>query len=599
MLMPMIWLGMFAQDSLTNLEAIKLKQRETYIYNFTKYIDWENLESAEKFTIGVFHSDEEPLVGVLRKAYEQKKIKGKPVEVLLFNSLNEIEPTDMLYLNVKSGVKLEQVLPTLYENNTLLISEGFPFHQSMVNFIVIDGEFHFEINEEKINRAKLLVDPALQSFSIQSTADWEEIYDQLQAEISINEAQKLELEKLTNEILSNKEELLSQEERLRKTLEDVNAKKRLLELQDSTIKNKNGEISSQLSKLNKLNENVQNQLQINAGRSKVYEIQEVAITEQNKKLQEQEAVLLARKTEIEEQEKVLVEQQKKLSEQRSKLDEQRIAMYAFVALIIFAAIFLYFMYKSNRKRMESEKNLVLKNEELTTLNESLDSFTYRVSHDLKAPVVNVKNMVGMLEDFTKDMDNAMIPKIVSNLSLSANRLETTLLDMIQLTKIERVDETKDWVSLRAVFESLVPDYLGELETIKGEIDISELGNDKIFASDVELKSVFQNLITNSIKYRSKQNLLKINVKSEIIANKLILTYADNGMGIDLKKHEKKLFNMFVRFTSDKNIAGTGVGMFIIKKLIEKNNGTIEMTGAPEKGLTYTFEFSTKQEKNKA
>jgi signal transduction histidine kinase len=586
-----------AQDSLIEQNEIQLQQRATYIYNFTKYIEWEGLNKRKSFTIGVYHANESELVKVLREYYASKSIKGKPVEVLHFKTLGEIVDTDILYFKEKSGVVIENILPTMYRNNTLVIAEGYPFRQSMVNFIEIDNEFHFEINKLKINKAQLLVDPALLEFSIQSTADWKVIYDQLQEEKSVVESQKVELDKLGDEIIEQELELKVQNEKLKLTLADVKVKQQLLYKQDSTIQLKNDEIFAQLSKLGLLNRDVQKQLLINEELSGVFEKQEKGIADQgkeilsqNQKISDQNQILIERKQEIGIQEDEIKDQKKVLNKQLSQIEEQRLVMYAFITLIVFAVIFIFFMYRSNRRRKISEKNLYLKNIELSSLNDSLDSFTYRVSHDLKAPVLNVKNMIVMLQEHTKSTESPLVPRIVSNLSLSANRLESTIVDLLQLTRIERIDEVKSMIRVKDVLQGLLPDFENELAEINGVIDVSLLGDQEIYASDVEMTSIFQNLITNSIKYRSANRPLLIKISSSSSIDNLTLTYVDNGKGIDLVKNEGKLFAMFERFTSDRNVSGTGVGMYIIKKLVEKNRGSVRLESQLDNGLTYTIDL---------
>ena len=106
----------------------------------------------------------------------------------------------------------------------------------------------------------------------------------------------------------------------------------------------------------------------------------------------------------------------------------------------------------------------------------------------------------------------------------------------------------------------------------------------------EIVSIFQNLITNSIKYRKRDQQLEIAVSSQQQNNRLEICFSDNGQGIDLKEFEGKLFGMFQRFTADSGISGTGVGMYIIKKLVDKNNGNIALKSEPNKGLAYRIEL---------
>ncbi len=582
-----------AQDNASEQEQIKNKQRVSYIYNFTKYIDWEELDTKTEFVIGILGKNSTDLVHEFEATAQQKKIKGLPVVIKHFSTIEEITPTNILYLNKKDDYLLMSILDRLYFNHCLLVTEGYPFRVSMINFIEIDDEFHFEIGQEKIRRAELLVDPALLSFSIQSTADWNLLYNRLQEEKKTVSDQDVELKKLNEEIDQQKKEIKNQENKLRATLDEIEVQNLLISDKEKIIAQQKEEVKNQLKRLQSLakeivkNEDVNNQLLA------TFELQYENLANQKKELSQQNKTLENQKDEIRNKEQKIKLQNDTLAIQVGEIKQQRITLYIFLAFIIFAIIFIFYMYRANKRRKESEQKLHLRNQELISLNKSLDSFTYRVSHDLKAPIINVKNMISMLEEFTDNSQNPLLPEIFSNLHSSTNRLESTIIDMLKLTRIERIEETKSLISPQEIIDSLIPTYHNELQQINAEF-INQINSSTIvYASDIELKSIFQNLITNSIKYRHAERLLKIEISAQITNKVCTITYRDNGVGIDLKKFEDKLFNMFERFNTNSTIEGTGVGMYIIKKLVETNNGTIDLNSAPDKGLTYQISLPIK------
>ena len=199
----------------------------------------------------------------------------------------------------------------------------------------------------------------------------------------------------------------------------------------------------------------------------------------------------------------------------------------------------------------------------------------------------------MLEEFTDKSQNPIIPDIFLNLNASTDRLENTIIDMLKLTRIERVEEIKSIISPKEILDNLKRHYMNELEQINAQL-INGIDEEiSIYASDIELKSIFQNLITNSIKYKHTAYPLKIEISAITKNATCTITYRDNGIGIDLKKFEGKLFNMFERFNTDKAIEGTGVGMYIIKKLVDTNSGEIELSSEIGKGLTYLISLPIK------
>jgi signal transduction histidine kinase len=108
---------------------------------------------------------------------------------------------------------------------------------------------------------------------------------------------------------------------------------------------------------------------------------------------------------------------------------------------------------------------------------------------------------------------------------------------------------------------------------------------------VYLKSILQNLFTNSIKYRSEDRRLKIQVKTESFRSYILLTYTDNGRGIDMKKFSDRIFGMFQVFHNDKK--GKGLGLYIIKRQIESLGGKIEVDSILDKGTTFRIYLKTK------
>ncbi|NOQ70654.1 MAG: DUF4154 domain-containing protein [Crocinitomix sp.] len=582
-----------AQEDVTEQELIKNKQRVSYIYNFTKYIDWENLDSQTEFVIGILGTNNTDLIAEFKATALQKNIKNLPVVIKNFNSIEAITPTNILYLNKKDNYEPALILEQLYFNHCLLVTEGYPFGLSMINFIEIDDEFHFEISQEKISRAELLFDPALLSFSIQSTADWNSLYERLQEEKETVKDQDIELKKLNEEINLQKEEIQNQENKLSATLDEIAIQKLLLSDQETIISKQKKNINTKLKRLQSLAQEILINEDVNNTLLNTFEQQYKNISTQKKELAGQYEILENQKSEIRDKEQKIKSQNDTLKIQVGEIEQQRITLYVFLTSIIFAIFFIYFMFRANKRRKESERKLHLRNQELIALNKSLDSFTYRVSHDLKAPIINVKNMISMLQEFTDESQNPMITEVFTNLNSSTDQLENTIVDMLNLARIERVEEAKLIISPKDILAVLKLNYANELQAINGQLINNIDAAITVYASDIELKSIFQNLITNSIKYKHPERPLKIEISAKTKNAFCTITYSDNGVGIDLEKFKGKLFNMFERFNTDATIEGTGVGMYIVKRLVETNNGKIALSSEFGQGLTYHISLPIK------
>ena len=575
----------------TNI-SIRNKQRVNYIYNFTDYITWSNISEKTVFKIGIYGEDQQEFTNEFRKVAALKRVKNLPVEVVNITDLSLIEELDILYIHERSKLELNTILPRLALSGVLLVSENYPFRQSMINFMEFESEFHFDVNKTHINEAGLLVSPQLLTFSIQQQKDWEDIFEQLEEEQEKIEVQTNKLEVLNEEIELQKSRLDAQRAQIKSQQQNLNEQEGDIEVKKRELAGKLAEIDRQRRELSNLQD------RINTQNSEAFRLTNT-LESQEDSIQFRKRELLVQQHKMSEQEQRLVsqvdainEQDQQLNTQLGRLRSQGLLIYVFLGIILIILGLILFAWREYRRKKKSEKEVKIQNKKLLELNESLDSFVYRVSHDLKAPVINVKNMIAMLKDHTEVDEESLVPKIIENLELSSDRLDLTITDLLALSKIEKVDEIRDQIQIEEVLLSILPEYQDELDSIGAKVELNFM-DQGTYSSFSEMASVLQNLLTNSIKYRRRDVPLIINVTSRDKEGKMVVDYSDNGLGIDLKQFEGKLFSMFQRFTSDQSISGTGVGMYIIKRLVDKNNGSVELTSEPNKGLRYLITLPSK------
>ncbi|MDG1331313.1 MAG: YfiR/HmsC family protein [Crocinitomicaceae bacterium] len=588
--------GLLFGQGLEANKTIRNKQRVNYIYNVTEYITWSNIGDNSSFTVGVYGEDKDAMIKEFRKVALRKRIKNLPVQVVNITSVEGIKDIDILYIHKKSGVNLDAVLPKLALSEILLVSENYPFQASMINFMDFENELHFEVNEKQINDAGLLVSPQLLTFSIQQQKDWEEIFTQLEEEQNKIEVQTNKLESLNKEIDLQKARLDAQRDQIR-------AQQRSLISQEGDISEKQEELSRKLSEIAQQKRELSNlQELINRQNDEAFRLTNT-LEQQEDSIQIRKRELLQQRHKMSEQEESILNQSEAINEQDAeinsqleKMRSQGLLIYLFAGIIILILALIFFAWREYRRKKRSEEEVRTQNKKLIALNESLDSFVYRVSHDLKAPVINVKNMITMLKEHTNEEEASLVPKIIENLELSSNRLDLTITDLLELSRIEKVDEIRDEIQIEEVFHSILPEYQVELNKIGAKVELSFKDNGT-YSSFSEMASVLQNLLTNSIKYRRKDTLLVVEISTYDKNGQTNIDYRDNGQGIDLKQFEGKLFSMFQRFTSDQSISGTGVGMYIIKRLIDKNNGTVKLESQLNKGLRYLITLPTKRPKS--
>jgi PAS domain S-box-containing protein len=235
-------------------------------------------------------------------------------------------------------------------------------------------------------------------------------------------------------------------------------------------------------------------------------------------------------------------------------------------------------------------DLKKKNEELIRTNNDLDNFVYTASHDLKAPVSNIEGLVHTLKDVLSGdaLDSPDVNEIISLINNSIGRFKTTILDLTEITKIQKVDQ-EDIVSLNV--EQMVNDVKLSINDliIKSDariyIDTSDCLEIKF--SKKNLKSIIYNLLSNAVKYRSFDKRPEIYIRTQKADGFIMLTVQDNGLGMNMSK-ETKIFSMFKRLHD--HVDGTGIGLYIVKRIIDNAGGKIEVESEVGKGSTFRVYF---------
>jgi len=173
-------------------------------------------------------------------------------------------------------------------------------------------------------------------------------------------------------------------------------------------------------------------------------------------------------------------------------------------------------------------------------------------------------------------------------------LQNTIIDLLEVARIEkRLKEEKEWLSLFEIISDILADNQEQIKQNETMFDIELGAANQLYFSKNNLSSILANLITNAIKYASpdRDSLVKIYAQKQ--ENTTVLVIEDNGIGIDLEKHKGNLFQMFKRFHD--HVDGTGVGMYIVKKLMEENEGSINLESEVNVGTKLTLYFQQPEE----
>lgn len=231
------------------------------------------------------------------------------------------------------------------------------------------------------------------------------------------------------------------------------------------------------------------------------------------------------------------------------------------------------------KRLEEEQK------ELTAVNKELDSFTYSASHDLKEPLRSLETFSRfVLEDYQDRLDDTG-RDYLQRIGRAAIRMKALIDDLLSLSRLSRIKNPLTCVDSL----ELVKDVLSRLKPLLSErkvrIEIPEV-LPSIFCDEIKMKEVFYNLISNAIKYNNKpEPLVEIVAKEE---GEVVFSVRDNGIGIK-REYFELIFQAFKRLHGqDEYGGGTGIGLAMVKKIIEEGKGRIWVESEEEKGTTFFF-----------
>lgn len=236
---------------------------------------------------------------------------------------------------------------------------------------------------------------------------------------------------------------------------------------------------------------------------------------------------------------------------------------------------------------ESRIELKKINDGLMRSNQQLDSFIYASSHDLKSPLNNLEGLLKIFMIRSPIEDPEQIA-VLGKMQESIDRLKETIANIEDLIRVDRLSQ--DDVAV-VHFEELLNQIINENE-MSFITDHSEISTtfevQKIRYSKLALKSILYNLVSNAIKYQSPHRKLQLRLSTYKKNNHTYLEVSDNGLGIDLEKHGDKIFSMFKRF--HQHNTGSGLGLYAVKQVVEKEGGTISVESKVDEGTTFTIKF---------
>jgi signal transduction histidine kinase len=258
-----------------------------------------------------------------------------------------------------------------------------------------------------------------------------------------------------------------------------------------------------------------------------------------------------------------------------------------------------FEQELNKQVQQKTIELQNKNAELERSNHKLEEFAHAASHDLKEPIRKVHFFTNQLKDQLLDRLSHMERASFQRIENATQRMNLLVDDLLQYSHITHVEShQKEWIDLNEKLQKVLEDLELDIEQKNAVIEVKQLP--PIFGYTRQLQQLFQNLISNALKY-SKQNIRPhIVIKAKKLDKKdvpgklpknanadhyLLITVSDNGIGFE-QEYAERIFQMFQRLHGKNEYGGTGVGLAIALKVAENHDGTIVAESTPGKGSDF-------------
>ena len=231
-----------------------------------------------------------------------------------------------------------------------------------------------------------------------------------------------------------------------------------------------------------------------------------------------------------------------------------------------------------------EQRVAARTTELTAANRELEAFSYTVAHDLRAPLRAIDGFATMLREDAGDKLAEHSRRDLQTITVNTRRMAELIDGLLEFSRLSRSDQTRQLVATRAMVDAVIIEtaavaqhrpafVLGDLAPVSGDAAM--------------LRQVWINLVTNAIKFTSHAANPRIEISCRRDAGFAIFSIQDNGAGFD-PRYQSKLFGIFQRLHAQADYDGTGVGLAIVKRIVERHHGQVWAEGSPGRGATFHF-----------
>jgi len=298
-------------SSVYSQEGFDNRSRALYILDIGRYVNFGGeLDTAAFFRVGVLSKSWDLYEEMFELSRTRKEIQGKPLLIVVFREVEKIEYTNVLFASDGSEFDLDRVLDKIAGQKTLLITEGYEFGKSMFNFVVVNGQPRFEINEEKLNQVGISLPSTVLGAAVKTREDWEKLYEltneELKRQMEVVQQQQLLIEQQKEEILKQKALLDSLDREVTIKERELSARQRELDIKSAEVGIKTAEINRQ---------------------KQLIAIQQEEVAVQRDTLEAQRTNIEAQVEMIDSQLAMINQQEEKIRIQVEEIEKQKIVLY--------------------------------------------------------------------------------------------------------------------------------------------------------------------------------------------------------------------------------------------------------------------------------
>lgn len=275
-------------------------------------------------------------------------------------------------------------------------------------------------------------------------------------------------------------------------------------------------------------------------------------------------------------------------------------IFAGLAIFIIVMSFAFTLNEFQQKAI-AENKLKDTVETLRVTNENLEQFAYVASHDLQEPLRKIRAFGDLLKSDFKDELPATAGDYVERMQNAAVRMQILINDLLNFSRASRNTGDIENVVIRDVFKAVLSDLEIAINEANAKIELDISSEVEMAGNRTQLNQLFQNLISNAIKFRKKDEAPIITITGIHIGNEYKfggfngrpgfnyyrIDVKDNGIGFD-EKYLDKIFTIFQRLHPKMEYKGTGIGLALCKKIVENHQGFITASSKPDEGTTFTI-----------